>query len=70
MDESQVRTLHAFRAEVRGGNVDGSTAVVVAWQPSPEEIEQIRAGALIFLTMMEGLLPHFITTSFQEATKV
>ncbi len=68
MDESQVKTIPAFVAEVQRGNLAGVQTVVVAWQPTPAEIEQIKNGAPIFLSMIGGLLPHFLSTSFKEAT--
>jgi hypothetical protein len=70
MTESQVQPVPAYCGQVRGGSCDGVEAVVVAWRPTREEIEQIAAGSPIYLTMIGGLPPHFLTTSFEEATKV
>ncbi len=68
MAESQVMTIHAFAGVVADGSIDGSPIVVTAWQPTPEEIALIQAGAPIFLTFMGGLPPHFPSLNFQEAT--
>ena len=59
MDETQVHTTPAFCGKVHGGNLDGSSVA--------EEIEQIKAGAPIFLTVLGGLPPHFLSLSFKEA---
>jgi len=67
MDESQVLTIEAFKGVVQGGNLDGCQFVVVAWLPTPEEIEQLKAGQPIYLSILGGLAPHFLTTSFKEA---
>ncbi len=67
MDESQVFSTPAFAGKIHGGNLDGSSVSVVAWQPSPEEIEQIKNGAPIFLTVLGCLPPHFLSLSFKEA---
>jgi len=68
MDESQVVSIPACTGKVNGGNLDGAQFVVVAWKPTPEEIEQIKSGAPIFLSMLGGLAPHFITTDIRQAT--
>lgn len=68
LDESQCSRLHAYVGQVRGGCVDGKEIVVVAWQPSPQEILQIAAGQPIFLSFIGGLPPHFPAMSFHEAT--
>lgn len=70
LDESQVRTIPAFVAGVKGGNLDGSTCVIVAWKPSAEEIAEIQKGAAIYVNMVGGLAPHFLTTSFKEAISI
>lgn len=68
MDESQVLSIQAFKGIVKSGNLDGAFFVVVAWVPSPEEIEQLKAGKPILLSMLGGLSPHFLTTNFKQAT--
>ena len=66
--ESQCLTIPAYRGKIVGGSVDGSDVVVVAWQPSPEELGQLAAGKPIFISMLGGLAPHFLTTDFNAAT--
>lgn len=67
LDESQVSTIDAYRETKSGGNLDGSQFVIVAWQPTEKEIEQMKLGAPVFLTMLGGLAPHFLTTDFDQA---
>lgn len=68
LSEAQCQTIPAFSGKVSGGSIDGAAIVVVAWQPSPAEIEQIGQGKPIFLSCVGGLPPHFLCTSFQEAS--
>ncbi len=71
LEESQCRTIDAYMGTVDKGSVEGTPMIVTAWQPSRQEIMRIRAGRPIFLTFMgTGLPPHFLTTSFKEATNV
>jgi hypothetical protein len=67
-DESQCQSMRACVKEKKGGTLDGSMMVIVAWMPSKEEIEQIRRGSPIYLTCLDGLPPHYIATTFEEAT--
>lgn len=68
LEESQCASIPAYVGEAKGGSVDGSKVVVVAWYPTPNERDLIQHGAPIFITMMGGLAPHFLTVSFNEAT--
>jgi hypothetical protein len=65
--ESQVMPIPAYRGEVSGGSVDGVKLVIVAWLPTAEELEQLNAGAPVYLSSIGGLTPHFLTTSFEQA---
>ena len=67
MDESQVLAISAFQGTVLGGNLDGCPFVVVAWTPTPEDLERLQNGQPVYLSMLGGLSPHFLTTSFPEA---
>lgn len=67
MDESHVKTIPSFRATITGGPHDGSPIVVVAWRPSAEELAQLNAGGVVYLSMIGGMSPHFMTTAFKEA---
>lgn len=69
LDESQCMTIHAYKGKVVGGSVDGAAIVVVAWQPTAEEIELIRQGRPIFLSMLGGLAPHFLSLDFEHAIR-
>lgn len=68
MDESQVRSIRAYRGKVSGGIHDGQSVVVVNWQPLPSEIAAIMDGSGIYITMFGGLAPHMLTTDFNQAT--
>jgi hypothetical protein len=79
MAESQVATVHAFKHQltahpghqhnVLGGSCDGATQVVVAWQLSPEEIERLKQNnGVIFLSVLGGLIPHYLSLDFFNAT--
>lgn len=70
MDESQVATIPAFAGTVEGGNCDGSAQVIVAWMPTDGERLAIATGAPVFISMLGGLAPHFLTTSFEDARRV
>jgi hypothetical protein len=68
LDESHVKTIPSFKAQIEGGPHDGTEMVVVAWRPTPEDLKRLNAGALVYLSMMGGLCPHFLSTSFKDAT--
>lgn len=65
--ESQCMKIHAFLGNVHGGSVDGSPIVVVAWLPTHEELNALNMGQPIFLSVLGGLPPHFLATSFEQA---
>lgn len=66
LDESQCATVKAYRGTVLGGPVDGVEISVVAWKPSPQEISDILAGSPIYVSVMGGLAPHVLGTSFKS----
>lgn len=68
LTEEQCRAIRAHVAPVAGGSIDGAHIIVVAWKPSQEELLELEAGNPVFLTCVGSLPPHFITTSFREAT--
>ena len=67
MDESQVLTIYGDQGIIQGGNLDGSHFMVVAWKPTAEELQTLQQGGLVYLSMLGGLAPHFLTVSFAEA---
>ena len=69
LHENQVATIMAYTGPIPGGSMDGEKMVVVAWQPTPGELDALNAGAPVFLTTLGGLPPHFLTTDFTNATK-
>lgn len=68
MSETQVGRLPAYVGVVERGSCKGSPLVVVAWTPTVEEYKDILEGKPIFLTVLGGLPPHMLTTSFGVAT--
>lgn len=60
-------SIYAHLTEAKSGSVDGDKIVVVAWQPNEIDLERLRNGAPIFLSVLGGLPPHFLTTDFKEA---
>lgn len=70
LDASQCLEIPAYRGEAKHGNLDGAQFVVVAWLPTPDEIEQLINGHPVYLTMLGGLAPHFLTTDFKQATNI
>lgn len=68
LEESQCLTVSGYSGTVRSGSVDGSQVTVVAWKLTEEEIEALRGGALLYVSMLGGLAPHLLTLSFHDAT--
>lgn len=66
LTESQVKSIPAYLGEAQG-SLDGLQLAVVAWEPTPEELETIKNGGLIYLTCIGGLPPHFLSTNFAHA---
>lgn len=66
MDESQCGSVVAFKGAIFGGNNDGTQVTVVAWEPSPEDIQRILLGGPIFMVCLGGLPPHTLATEFPE----
>lgn len=64
MDESQCMPIPAFQGQVLDGNLDGATVVIVAWQPTPQELADLIAGNPVFLMCFGGLPPHSLITRF------
>lgn len=70
LEESQVQTIPGFMGTVDRGSVEGLQMIVVAWKPSPVDLVRLNTGGVIYLTVLGGLPPHFLTTSFAEATNI
>lgn len=66
LEESQVRTIHAYQGPAVG-SCDGMKVVIVAHMPTDEDRQRIAEGGPIFITQLGGLAPHFLTTNFAEA---
>lgn len=82
LDVTQVFSIHAFKSVIfpgftqslfkgevpPGSNLDGANFVVTAWRPTPEELEELNRGGLVYVSCLAILPPHFVTTSFRDAT--
>ena len=67
MSDEQVATIPAFRGQIQSGSCTGHNVVVVAWRPSEYELAEMKAGKPVFISMLGGLAPHFLTTDFTAA---
>ena len=75
LEESQCRSIDAFKGEVQGGSCDGCVAVVVAYKFTKEELqylmwkwEEHSEQPMLYFTMIGGLAPHYPSLSFHDAT--
>lgn len=68
LHEVQCGTLRAHVGKIQGGTCDGATIVVTAWKPHPHELEMLKAGNPVYLSVIGGLPPHFVTACFHDAT--
>ncbi len=67
LTEEQCSKVHAFVGEVQGGGCDGMGMIVVAYEPSPYDLEVLNNGGKVYLSCLGSLPPHFLTTSFERA---
>jgi hypothetical protein len=67
LEESQCTTIPAFVGEIKTGSCDGCQITVVAWLPTPQELAELNIGKPIYLSVIGGLPPHFLSTDFQQA---
>ncbi len=68
LTESQVQSIQAYVGQVERGSVEGVSMVVLAWKPTLQEIEVIKRGGIIFLTVLGRCPPHYLSTNFHDAT--
>ncbi len=68
MEETQVRAIPAYAGDVAGGSCDGNQCVVVAYRVTKEEAQVLADGGLLYLSVLGGLPPHFLSFSFRDAT--
>jgi hypothetical protein len=62
-------SIRAFQHDVLGGSCDGEPQVVVCYQLEPEEIAFLQQnGGKIFVSMLGGLAPHYLSFDFYNAT--
>lgn len=68
LDESQVSRIPAHLMEIKSGSLDGERAVIVAWLPDQMDLQRLMKGHAVYITMIGGLAPHKLATTFAEAT--
>lgn len=68
LEESQCRSIPAFKGQTESGSCDGSPIVVVACRTTKEEAQWLLDGGLLYFTMIGGLAPHYPSLSFHDAT--
>lgn len=68
MSADQCGDLQVYAGEIEAGSCKGMKVVVAAWQPTEEEKMHIAAGKPVFVSMIGGMVPHFLTTTFSSAT--
>jgi len=66
--ESQCQTIPGYVGSIRGGSLDGSAVVVVAWMPDEKDLEDLKNGKPIYLSCIGGLPPHLIGMDFNAVT--
>jgi hypothetical protein len=66
-DRSQIATVPALMMDISGGSMDGSMSITVAWKPDEADLKRLNQGGLIYLCVVGGLVPHFLTTSLEES---
>lgn len=60
--------IKAFLGQAMGGVFDGAQICVTAWKPDAAELARLNQGGAVFLTVIGGLPPHRLSTSFKDAT--
>jgi hypothetical protein len=68
LEESQCRTILAYRGQIEGGSCDGLDCVVVAYHVDEATLATLKRTGLIYFTMVGGLAPHYPSLSFHDAT--
>lgn len=62
--EDVIAPVPAYHSMVEGGPLDGAKVYVVAWKISESDLQKINDGAYIYLTMLDHVVPHILTTEF------
>lgn len=65
--ESQVAVVTGYVGDITSGSLDGYQVAVVAWKPDAQDLLRLQAGGTVFLTCLNGLPAHFLSTSFPDA---
>jgi hypothetical protein len=68
LEESQVHRVKAYQGTVPGPHaIEGLPFTAVAWKPSKEELQDLLNGGNVYLTVIGGLPPHFLTTNIEHS---
>ncbi len=59
----------AYVCQIDQGSLDGLQLVVVAWVPDVTDLERLNSGLPVYLSVLGGLPPHFLSTAFEEAVR-
>lgn len=63
-----IEAIFAYKGQADGGPLDGYPVIVTAWKPSEEELAQLVAGGVVYMSQLScGLHPHFLSTEFKFA---
>lgn len=68
LEESQCYSVVGYRGQIQGGSCDGLEQVVVAYRFTEAELEFLKEKKVIYLSMIGGLAPHFLSYNFHTAT--
>lgn len=70
MEPSQVFSIAAYQGVVpSGNNLEGAGFVVTAWKPNADDLRRLNEGGSVYMSYLGGgLAPHFLSTTFPEAT--
>lgn len=60
----QVASIPAFFGNIQGGSMDGAEVVIVAWQPSQQDLLHLLQGKPIYVGFLGGFPAHFACSEF------
>lgn len=68
MTQDQVAPIPIFKGEIKGGPLDSMPIIICAWKPSETDIELLRKGGAVYLSVIgAGLPPHILSCTINEA---
>lgn len=66
-EESQVATISAYVGQAMRGSCEGAKLIVVAWKLDEDELSFLQENKIMYLTMLGGLAPHYLSLTFEQA---